>query len=320
MDFELNADDAALQEAIRKQLAARFPTASLRALADQAGVDRARWRELGDAGVFGLRLDEASGGAGLGMTEAVLVYEELGRALVPGPLVWTHLAAGVVDGAASGDRVVGGIERREGPLLIENRDAIDTIVVVDERGISLVPLDECSVQGVDTPLDPLTPVHLVRDLPAGSVIAGPEVAAAWRRDGATLTAALLLGISEAVTDLGVAYAKQRVQFDKPIGAFQAVKHLLADMLVRTEMARAAVYAAGVTIDDPSVGDPLRAARAAKLLAGEAAILNSKSCVQVYGGMGFTWEVDVHLFLKRAWVLDTAFGSADHHAEALSAVL
>ena len=85
----------------------------------------------------------------------------------------------------------------------------------------------------------------------------------------------------------------------PSASFQAVKHLLADMLVRAEVARAAVYAAGVTLDDPTVGDPDRAVAAAKLMAGEAAVANGKACIQVHGGMGFTWEVDAHLYLKRA---------------------
>jgi alkylation response protein AidB-like acyl-CoA dehydrogenase len=120
--------------------------------------------------------------------------------------------------------------------------------------------------------------------------------------------------------MAVAFAKQRVQFDRPIGTFQAIKHLLADMLVRTEMARAATYAAGVTLDDPVVGDPRRAAASAKLMAGEAAIANGHTCIQVHGGMGFTWEVDAHLYLKRAWVLDTVFGSVDDQAEAMATFL
>ena len=121
-------------------------------------------------------------------------------------------------------------------------------------------------------------------------------------------------------ELGTAYAPERQQFGKPIGTFQAVKHLLADMLTRSEVARAAVYAAGVTLDDPSVGDPDRSAAGAKFIAGHAAIANAKSCIQVHGGMGFTWEVDVHLFLKRAWVLETVFGTGDHHAEAMAALV
>ncbi|MCU1381280.1 MAG: acyl-CoA dehydrogenase protein, partial [Acidimicrobiales bacterium] len=142
----------------------------------------------------------------------------------------------------------------------------------------------------------------------------------FRLQGTILAAALMVGSAHAVTDLAVRYAKEREQFGRPIGSFQAVKHLLADMAVRAAVAQAAVYAAGVTYDDPSVGDPARAASAAKVTAGDAAVRNGKGAIQVHGGMGFTWEVDAHLHLKRAWVLDTQFGSVDHHAEALADLL
>ena len=135
-----------------------------------------------------------------------------------------------------------------------------------------------------------------------------------------VTAAQLVGIAGACTDAAVAYAKERQQFDKPIGSFQAVKHICADMLVRAEVARAAVHAAAAALDDPSSGDANRAASAAKLLAGQAAIANAKSSMQVHGGMGFTWEVDVHLYLKRAWVLDKAFGGSGDHADAIARAL
>ena len=123
-----------------------------------------------------------------------------------------------------------------------------------------------------------------------------------------LTAAFQLGLADRLTELAVAYAKERVQFDRPIGAFQAIKHLLADMLVRTEVARAAVYSAGRarSTRTPSARRVDRLVHGAKVVAGEAAIANGKTATQVHGGMGFTWEVDVHLYLKRAWVLDTHF--------------
>ena len=313
MDLELSADEEELQEGMRRLCEGRFPMATVRALASQAGVDRALWRELAEAGVFSLRAD------GMGATDAVLVFEELGRALVPGPLVWSHLAAGLVEGAATGERVVGGVEVGE-PLLVEHLDALDALLVLDADGVRLV--DRGAVDGVPVPrpLDPLTPLHLVDSLPAGEVVGGPDVAAQWRLEGAALVAASLLGIADAVTDMAVAYAKQREQFGRPIGSFQAVKHLLADMLTRTEVARAAVYAAGVTLEDPGVGDPARAVAAAKLIAGEAAFVNGKACIQVHGGMGFTWEVDAHLYLKRARVLDTVFGPADVQAERMAAYL
>ena len=123
-----------------------------------------------------------------------------------------------------------------------------------------------------------------------------------------------------LTELAVDYAKQREQFGRTIGSFQAVKHICADMFVRTELARVAVHAAAVTCDDDSADDASRAVAGAKLLADEAATVNSRSCVQVHGGMGFTWEVPVHFFLKRAWLHATEFGTADDHAEALAELL
>jgi alkylation response protein AidB-like acyl-CoA dehydrogenase len=321
MDFDLDDDEVALQEGVRKLCEGRFTMERVRATESTAGVDRDGWRELADAGVFALRVPESDGGVGLGMKEAVLVFEELGRALVPGPLVGSHLAAGLVEGAADGSRVVGATEAAGDPLLVENRDALDALLVVRDDGVFAIEPGALDGEPVARPLDPLTPLHRVTgELPRGDQVAGADVAARWRLEGAALVAALQLGIAEATTDLAVAYAKERQQFGKPIGSFQAVKHLCADMLVRTEVARAAVYAAGVTLDDPDVGDPGRAVHAAKVNAGEAAVRNGKACIQVHGGMGFTWEVDAHLYLKRAWLLDTVLGSVADHAEAVAATL
>jgi alkylation response protein AidB-like acyl-CoA dehydrogenase len=321
MDLELSEDEAALQEGVRKLCEGRFPMDRVRAAQEHAGVDRDGWRELGDAGVFALRVPEADGGVGLGMTEAVLVFEELGRALVPGPLLGSHLAAALVDGAADGSRVVGVLDTRETPVLVEHLPGLDVVLLVDDEGLRAVDPGAIEAEEQRLPLDPLTPVYRVTGpLPTGEPVAGSETVARMEIDGAALVAALQLGIAEAVTELSVAYAKERQQFDRPIGSFQAVKHLCADMLVRTEVARAAVYAAGVTLDDPEVGDPLRAVHAAKVTAGEAAVRNGKAAIQVHGGMGFTWEVDAHLYLKRAWWLDTVLGSVDAHAVAIAADL
>jgi alkylation response protein AidB-like acyl-CoA dehydrogenase len=315
VDFELTPDQEALQEGVRKLLQGRAGRAQVRAAAELAGaVDRGLWADLAEAGVFSLRLPEADDGAGLGLAEAVLVFEELGRALVPGPLIGSHLAAS--------SAVVGVLERpgKGGPggAVVEHLAALDALMVLDGEGVWRVEPGAIEGAAVPRPLDPLTPLHAVSSLPlpSGEPVGGPDMAARWRVEGAVLAAALLLGNAVATLELAVAYAKERHQFDRPIGSFQAVKHILADMLVRSEVARAAVYAAGVTVDDPAVGDPARAAAVAKLQAGRAAIANGKACIQVFGGMGFTWEVDAHLYLKRAWVLDTVFGSADSHALSL----
>ena len=261
---------------------------------------------------FSLVLPEPDG-VGLGWADAVLVFEELGRAAVPGPSVATFLAAGTVDGAASGEVVVGLVERGDGPVLIESFEQLDTLCVLDDRGIWAV--DPAAVSGDPTgePLDPLTPVHRADSLPPGEQIGEARAAALWRSRGAILSAALQLGLAEAALDTAVAYAKEREQFGKPIGSFQAVKHLCADMLTLVEVARAAVYAAGVVSDDPEIDDPAKLASVAKITADHAAIQCGKNCIQVHGGMGYTWEVDAHLYLKRAWVLEQAFGDTDHHA-------
>jgi alkylation response protein AidB-like acyl-CoA dehydrogenase len=132
-----------------------------------------------------------------------------------------------------------------------------------------------------------------------------------------LTSALQLGLAETSLELATAYAKERQQFGKVIGQFQAVKHMCADMVARVEVCRAAVYMAGVCIDDPEVGDPARAASVARVLANATSSDNGRDCVQVHGGMGYTWEVDAHLLLKRAWVLATAYGTSDEHADRLA---
>jgi len=272
-------------------------------------------------GIFSLRLGEDEGGVGLGWADAVLVFEELGRALVPGPLVWTQLAAGLVPGAATGDVVVGGIERDDPSRLVEHASSIDVLLVVDRDGVWSVDAADIAFTPIETPLDSWTPVaRLGVPLPQGDRVLDAAGATALRLQGAVLVAALQLGLSEAATDLAVAFSRERVQFDRPIGTFQALKHLMADMLVRTEVARGGVYAAGVTLDDPLVGSVPRAVAAAKWTAGEAAIENTKTSVQVHGGMGYTWEIDAHLHLKRAYALDPCFGSRDEHAEVMADLL
>ena len=303
MNFDLSDDQVALRDAIRRRCGDRFDSARVR-----AGFDAAVFAELADAGVFSLRAD------GFGWADVAIVFQELGRRLVPGPLVWSHLAHGVVGG------IVGGLERPAAgePILVEHRDTVDTIVVLDDGGIVAVAVDALGdALALDWPLDPLTPLHRVDTLPGGTPVGDAAMARTWRQAGAVLVAAYQAGMAQACAERATAYGLARHQFNRPVGSFQAVKHLLADLAVRAEVARAAVDAAACHLDDPDVGDVARAVRSAKCLAGEAALANAKGSLQVHGGIGFTWEVDVHLYLKRAWLLNTAFGSPDVQAEALA---
>jgi len=321
MDFELSTDQEALVEAVTSFCEGRMPVETIRELAEEGGVRRTLWKELAELGIFSLAVPEADGGVGLGWSDATLVAEALGRHLVPGPVVDTMNAAGLIDGALSGDVIVTMIERPAGPgAMIEYLDVSDTVLVLDPDGVWAMAPAACAGTPMGFPLDPLTPVTAVAELPQGEKIGGANLAQELRRRGVVLTAAMQLGLAAGATDLAVSYAKDRQQFGKPIGQFQAVKHLCADMTTKVELARAGVYNAGVCLDQPDVGDPDVAASVAAIVAADAGDFCGKNGIQVHGGMGYTWEVDAHLYLKRSWVLDHAFGSGDEHAEFLASRL
>ncbi|MGW3666427.1 acyl-CoA dehydrogenase family protein [Streptomyces sp. NPDC005141] len=330
MDFRLTDDQRALRQGVRELLEGRFGRAALRAAVDRGDgerggvLDRELWRELGAAGFFALRLPEADGGVGQGLPEAVLAFEEAGRVLLPGPLIATHLAAGAVAGAATGEVVVTSVDGG----LVEWLDEAD-VVRGDTAGAE--PLASA---------DPLTPVHR---LPAAARPGSGALRGPWTPGGpggpsvpdglggspapvapgspapapagdalltSLLTAAEQLGSAARTCEAAVQHARTREQFGQPIGAFQAVQHLCAGMLVRVELARAAVYAASVTADPVDIA-------AARLLADEAAVRGARDCLQVHGGMGFTWESDVHLHLKRAWIRTHRAGGTTRSEEELA---
>ncbi len=316
MNFQLSDDQKALQEGIRSFCQGRVAVEQLRKL-EGPGFEAGLWRELAELGVFSLRLPEDEGGVGLGCADAVLVFEELGRALVPGPLIWSHLAAGLVEGAASGETVVGGLDllgELQEPFVIEHCESLDALLLLRADGVYRVDPAALSAARVEPPLDPLTPIHHAQSLPQGERIGDAARAQELRLLGAALASGFLLGIAETTQELAVDYAKKREQFGRVIGSFQAIKHICADMFVHQEVARAAAYAAGATLDHPEVGDVSRAVSAAKITCGEAAMKNARACIQVHGGMGYTWEVPAHYYLKRTWVLETCFGTIDEHAE------
>jgi hypothetical protein len=235
--------------------------------------------------------------------------------LLPGPLAATHLAAGAVKGAAEGGTVVAVLDEGRPVAHLGAADALIAVVGGEVRVLEGAAL-RTLVRGATRPvrsLDPLTPLHRV----TAPVVLGDPLpgsgAARFRREGTLLSAAEQLGSAARTTEMAVQHARGREQFGSPIGAFQAVKHLCAQMLVRAELARAAVYAAAVTADPVEIAG-------AKLLADEAAVRNARDCLQVHGGMGFTWEADVHLHLKRAWLRAGQWLTAAEAEEALAADL
>ncbi|MDJ1134067.1 acyl-CoA dehydrogenase family protein [Streptomyces iconiensis] len=351
MDFRLSEDQEALRRGMRELLEARFDHEALRhgaeAESQGAALDAGLWKELGEAGLFALRLSEQEGGVGLGLPEAVLVFEEAGRALLPGPLVASHLAAGLVPGAADGSVIVTALDL-EARTPVEHLSSSARVLVLGTTVSALAP-GTLTVRPMRS-VDPLSPLHAVAEEDEradGEEVrehedehreedrkgrkagvygkAGVEERAGagreslqadpvrLRREAMLLTAAQQLGSAGRTLDMAVAHARTREQFGQPIGAFQAVKHLCAGMLVRLETSRSVVYAASVTEDESE-------ALAAKLLADEAAVANARDCLQVHGGMGFTWEAEVHLHLKRAWLRAEQWGTAGAAEDKLAAAL
>jgi alkylation response protein AidB-like acyl-CoA dehydrogenase len=343
MDFRPTQDQLALAGAVRDVLG-KHPAPGTPGQEGHAGpetgiggVDPALWHDLAELGIFGVRVPEADGGLGLGHPESVHVFEELGRSLATGPFTATALAAALLPEYAGGRHRVGlGDLTGGGPQILEHLDGLDALLVIetvegDTPGVAghsqvlrVEPI-ELRADVVPHPVDPCVPLHRLRQKPLrGEIVGDAGTADALLREGALLTAAYQVGIAAVLTGRAVAYAKQRTQFGRAIGSFQAVKHLCADMFARAELARAAVHSAAVLLADEAAGHDgadlpaaASAVAAAKLLADEAAVTNARSAIQVHGGMGCTWEMGLHFHLKRAWALSLAYGRAADHADLIS---
>jgi alkylation response protein AidB-like acyl-CoA dehydrogenase len=318
MEFRLSDDQVELRDAVRKFCDDTQPISGVVERTGGLG-NRSSWRALADLGVFGLLVPVEDGGSGLGCVEATVVFEQLGAHLVAGPVVWSTITAPLLTGTVDGSRVVTGLDLDlllSDPLVVEHGAEADTLVVIHQGGAFAHERDELPDPVALDPFDPLTPVTRLTQLPEGSRIGDGEATHRLRLLGTVLSAALLLGIGGQSLEVARDYALTREQFNAPIASFQALKHLMADMFVRVELARSATYAAASVLDNPRVGDPERAGRIAKVLAGEAALANSRAAVQILGGMGFTWAMPPHFLLKRSWVLESSFGTTEDHARAL----
>jgi len=311
MQFRFDEDQLAMRDAVRAFCADRFDVATI-ATREGRPAEHATWAGLAELGVLGM----LAGDSGVGAVEAAIVFEELGAHLASGPVLWSALAAPFVPGVADGSVRVTGVAvdaQSELAVVVEHADESDAVLVLRDDRLELCRRADFNTATQGSPLDPLTPVTVFASLPAGEVVAEGGEVVRVRRTGEVLGAAMLVGVAQGALDVARAYALEREQFGLPIGSFQAIKHLLADTYVRVELARTATYAAAAILSDPSAGDAGRAAGAAKLLAGEAGVANARTAVQVLGGMGFTWEMLPHYFLKRAFVLEQLFGTAANHA-------
>jgi alkylation response protein AidB-like acyl-CoA dehydrogenase len=287
-------------------LADSLPLARVRALIDEPdNLDESVWAAAADLGWFGLGLPEALGGVGAGLADEALLFRELGRALAPGPFLGTVLgarvaAAGGADALAA--EIVGGTRRVAyglGDQILDGARATHAVVVRPERAdlVDLAGLDIAPGRCIDE-TSRVSTAPIARAPVVASVTS--EQDPVFRR-ALVLTAAAMAGIGEATRDMAAEYAKTRVQFDRPIGVHQGVKHPCADMAVRCEGAWAQTVVAALAHDE-DVADADREALCARVVAEEAAERNSTGALQVLGGIGFTAEHDVHLYVKRTHVL------------------
>jgi alkylation response protein AidB-like acyl-CoA dehydrogenase len=290
------------------------------------------WARCGSLGWFTLGLGEADGGVGYGLVEEALMFREIGRRLAPGPFLATVLGARVaaasgrrelVDLIASGAAPVGLAQPRlgsttlDGPLDLYDCVDIALVLVISPAQVALVELASVEVAESFECLDPLTRIARGRLVGEAKATAAPELARDVFLRGVVLTAALLGGLAEGSRDLAVEHARVREQFGKPIGVNQAIKHACTDMAVRCEAASSQAFFAAMTVDK-GAPDAWFNASAAKIVATDAAKANAKADIQVHGGMGYTWENDSHLYLKRAHVFATQFGDRRFHEALLLA--
>ena len=303
-----DGDEAELANAAGAFLAQALPISRLHRPAS-ADLSPADCRLLGEMGWFGLAVPEEMGGSGLSAVEHALFFREAGRQCAPVDLLAQALAAQVAGDPALRAALIAGtsgaallVADGAGHRLIGRPDA-EWALLADEHGAQLFALGELAVTARPA-LDPANSLGTVAALTAPAHRSGSgEI---WRL-GQLGTAAMLVGLAEAALDLIIDYAKLRETFGRKIGAWQAVRHPCADMAVRADAARAQLWFAAAAMKEGR-GDAGAHLDAAKHLAGQAAVANADTNIQLHGGIGVTDEYDAHLLLKHALLLSRLFGS------------
>lgn len=315
MDLLPSEDQEQILDAARVLLHGKMDIDRLRKQIEGDAANQC-WSDLVEFGWFTLALAEDDGGAGLGLAEEMLLFREAGRYVLPVSVLGTSLAAhlaaragdaefigAVAEGAARAGLAVPNPAAGEAAWLLI--DAADATHAVATNGVTfkLLALGAFADRHKVPSIDEAISLERARLVKASGVGEPDDAIARW---AVVLAAAMLTGIAEAARDLAVEYAGLREQFGQVIGAFQAVKHRCADMALRAEAATAQVSMAALAEENSLPGADFQV-RAAALTALEAARANGASCIQVHGGMGFTWECHAHRFVKRADVLAQVLG-------------
>jgi alkylation response protein AidB-like acyl-CoA dehydrogenase len=353
MQFGLSESQEILKDSARKFFAGECPIAEVRRLMETNTVyDAALWSKLAQQGYTGIIFPEEYGGVGLGKVELILLMEEAGRALLPGPFFSTvALAGATIDALGTPEQkkkylspICHGEARSTiailesgaswnladirmtatdgkltgGKLFVTDAAVANFLLVVARNGVFVV-----DTRSAGLAISPMAGMDFTRKLYAVQFHNTPveklgETSALSKPLGVA-TAALaaeMVGGMQRTLDITVEYAKTRKQFGKPIGIFQAVQHQCADMYLETESARSAAYYAAWALEENS-SDAAAAVSIAKMYASDASRTVGNRGIQIHGGMGFTWENDLHLYYRRAKSSETAFGDATFHRERIA---
>jgi alkylation response protein AidB-like acyl-CoA dehydrogenase len=330
MDFGITDDQREIQRTARQLLGERARPERVREHAESGRSDEELWRELCELGWPGIAIAEEYGGGGLGCIELSILCEEMGRSLAPVPFLSSAIAASVIEhggspeqrerwlpGLASGEHTgaLGAAVDGNAEFVLSG-DTAQVIVLVEDDGSARVLAAE------DVEVSPLASIDPTRS--AARVIAGesgeplPDGCVGLGR-ALVAVSSELVGVCDRALAMTVEYVKERKQFGVPVGAYQAVSHRCAQMLLDTEKARSTTAFAAWTAD----ADPERLAEAAamaKAAASDAGREVTASAIQAHGGIGFTWEADVHWLYKRAQIDAVLLGGAGRHRAQLAAIL
>ncbi len=298
----------------------------------ETGRSPVLWQQLVDLGLTAMLVPEAYGGLGMNELDFVLLAQECGRAALPEPLVETALVAtpllaslangdarcaALLEKIAIGERMVA-VGHAANNLVCDAHIA-DFLILPSGNQIHLVPRDQVKLTAQES-IDPSRKLFSVEWRVTEETLLtngaeGVALIAASLNRGALGAAAQLIGLAEAMVQMTVKYTSDRHQFGKAIGSNQALKHHMANCAVKTEFAKPTLYRAAYTVSKRPVYADFAVSHA-KVAAGEAALLAAKNSIQSHGAMGYTWECDLHIFMKRAWALDKFWGHAGFHKNRL----
>ncbi len=345
MDFTFTQDQWLFRDSVREFLVNEVTPERIRATwASETGRSDSLWQQMAELGLTALTVPEAFGGLGMSELDFILLAQECGYVALPEPLVNTALVAvpllcdisalcelsandagaelaqhwlpKVADGKA---KLIAAVEQN---LVVEDAHIADLLLL--ERAGALYALTREQFTAIaNESVDPSRRLFTI-ELADGvepllsAVQASPLLADSLNR-GALACAAQALGLTQRMIDLSVAYTSDRQQFGVAIGSFQAVKHHMANVAVRLEYAKAPVHRAAYAVTQRLDNRHLAVSHA-KLVATEAAALAAKNSIQVHGAMGYTWEVDLHIFMKKAWALTNTWGDVGYHKQRVADVI